>query len=115
MAQTTARTFYGPCSGAPHFAARATHLVPAKLPTRVTTKNLHNDDDGGDFLDELQDILDGLQEQAGSGWAIDDSAVWSADGRLLAVARQARVVQSEPGQEPGESRTAVSGGLNHGD
>ncbi|MEU6014892.1 thioesterase family protein [Streptomyces sp. NPDC047515] len=32
-------------------------------------------------------------EQAGSGWAVDDSAVWSADGRLLALARQARVVQ----------------------
>ncbi|WP_326725122.1 thioesterase family protein [Streptomyces sp. NBC_00243] len=32
-------------------------------------------------------------EQAGSGWAVDDSTVWSADGRLLALARQARVVQ----------------------
>src|SRR5262249_47782079 len=30
------------------------------LPTRTTSKNLHNDDDGGDFLDDLQDILDGL-------------------------------------------------------
>jgi len=35
-------------------------------------------------------------EQAGSGWAIDDSAVWSVDGRLLALARQARVVQDVP-------------------
>ncbi|MFF4234194.1 acyl-CoA thioesterase [Streptomyces sp. NPDC001820] len=32
-------------------------------------------------------------EHAGSGWAIDDSAVWSADGRLLALARQARIIQ----------------------
>ncbi|MFD4523577.1 acyl-CoA thioesterase [Streptomyces sp. NPDC058470] len=53
-------------------------------------------------------------EQAGSGWAIDDSTVWSVDGRLLAVARQARVVRSTQDQEPGDGRTAVSGGLNHG-
>ncbi|MEV7345231.1 thioesterase family protein [Streptomyces sp. NPDC093544] len=78
-------------------------------------------------------------EQAGSGWAIDDSAVWSADGRLLAVARQARVVQGAQGKgvqgegvqgegvqdkdvqdkdvqdkDPGDERAALSGGLNHG-
>jgi hypothetical protein len=41
------------------------------LPTRTTGKNLHNDDDGGDFLDDLQDILNGLQEQAGSNWPAD--------------------------------------------
>src|SRR5262249_29173348 len=41
------------------------------LPTRTTTKNLHNDDDGNDFIDELQDILNGLQEQAGSSWPAD--------------------------------------------
>ncbi|MBT2420221.1 thioesterase family protein [Streptomyces sp. ISL-22] len=33
---------------------------------------------------------------AGSGWAVDDSAVWSADGRLLALARQSRVVRPQP-------------------
>ncbi|MFB6942288.1 acyl-CoA thioesterase [Streptomyces sp. NPDC060286] len=37
-------------------------------------------------------------EQAGGGWAVDDSAVWSADGRLLALARQARVVQDAPAE-----------------
>jgi acyl-CoA thioesterase len=31
-------------------------------------------------------------EHAGSSWAVDDSTVWSADGRLLALARQARRV-----------------------
>jgi acyl-CoA thioesterase len=31
--------------------------------------------------------------QAGGGWSVDDSEVWAADGRLLALARQARVVQ----------------------
>jgi acyl-CoA thioesterase len=29
---------------------------------------------------------------AGSSWAVDDSTVWAADGRLLAVARQSRRV-----------------------
>jgi hypothetical protein len=33
-------------------------------------------------------------EHAGAGWAIDDSAVRVEDGRLLAVARQARRVVS---------------------
>ncbi|WP_328404677.1 thioesterase family protein [Streptomyces sp. NBC_00390] len=32
-------------------------------------------------------------EHAGSGWAIDDSTVWSGDGRLLALAQQARIIQ----------------------
>ncbi|CAM5712784.1 putative protein OS=Streptomyces albaduncus OX=68172 GN=FHS32_001851 PE=4 SV=1 [Streptomyces griseoloalbus] len=32
-------------------------------------------------------------DHAGGGWALDDSAVWSAEGRLLAAARQARVVR----------------------
>jgi acyl-CoA thioesterase len=31
-------------------------------------------------------------EHAGSGWAIDDAAIWSEDGRLLALGRQARRV-----------------------
>ncbi|MFG2629784.1 thioesterase family protein [Streptomyces sp. NPDC048473] len=34
-------------------------------------------------------------EHAGSGWAVDDSAVWAADGRLLALARQSRTVLGE--------------------
>lgn len=32
-------------------------------------------------------------EHAGSGWVIDDSTIWSASGRLLALARQARAVR----------------------
>lgn len=32
-------------------------------------------------------------EHAGSGWAIDDSTIWSSSGRLLALARQARAVR----------------------
>lgn len=53
------------------------------------------------FTDALDDgALEGWAlvrmrtEQAGGGWSVDDSAVWSADGHLLALARQARVVQN---------------------
>lgn len=35
-------------------------------------------------------------EHAGSGWAVDDSVVWAADGRLLAMARQARRILAGP-------------------
>ncbi|WP_246113839.1 thioesterase family protein [Streptomyces montanus] len=38
-------------------------------------------------------------EQAGNGWALDESEVRSAEGRLLALARQARVVQDAPGHQ----------------
>lgn len=34
-------------------------------------------------------------DHAGAGWAVDDSAVWSAEGRLLALGRQSRVVRGE--------------------
>nr|WP_210588666.1 thioesterase family protein [Streptomyces sp. GESEQ-35] len=33
-------------------------------------------------------------DHAGAGWAVDDGAVWSADGRLLALGRQSRVVRA---------------------
>ncbi|MFF7853380.1 acyl-CoA thioesterase domain-containing protein [Streptomyces sp. NPDC007904] len=33
-------------------------------------------------------------DHAGGGWALDDSAVWSSGRRLLATARQARVVRA---------------------
>ncbi|MFE9775125.1 acyl-CoA thioesterase [Streptomyces sp. NPDC005931] len=33
-------------------------------------------------------------EHAGGGWAVDDAAVWTADRRLLALGRQARVVRA---------------------
>ncbi|MFJ2129729.1 acyl-CoA thioesterase [Streptomyces sp. NPDC087845] len=47
-------------------------------------------------------------EQAGSGWVVDDSEVWSADGRLLALARQARVVQGAPAQSASLSSVTAS-------
>ncbi|MGC0417456.1 acyl-CoA thioesterase [Embleya sp. AB8] len=54
----------------------------------------------GDALDDGP--LDGWAlvriraEHAGNGWAVDDSAVWTADGRLLALGRQARRVLADP-------------------
>ncbi|MEU6420047.1 acyl-CoA thioesterase [Streptomyces spiralis] len=36
-------------------------------------------------------------EHAGSGWAIENSAIWSTDGRLLALARQARAIREKFG------------------
>jgi hypothetical protein len=73
------------------------------LPTRATTKNLHNDNDGGDFLDELEDILNGLQEQSGSSWP--------SDVHLFAMTPAAAVAgDSFPAAShmeiPGRSRTA---------
>ncbi|MCX4911086.1 thioesterase family protein [Streptomyces sp. NBC_00878] len=39
-------------------------------------------------------------DQAGGGWAIDESEVRTADGRLLAVARQSRVIQDAARDAP---------------
>ncbi|MEV7285025.1 thioesterase family protein [Streptomyces sp. NPDC093252] len=33
-------------------------------------------------------------ERADGAWAVDDSAVWAADGRLLALGRQARLIRA---------------------
>lgn len=42
-------------------------------------------------------------EYAGGGWVVEDSALWSTTGRLLALARQARVLRNG-------SRAAHGGG-----
>ncbi|MFE2042051.1 hypothetical protein ACFXAZ_14195 [Streptomyces sp. NPDC059477] len=53
------------------------------------------------FTDALTPGADGAPalvrirtERADGAWAVDDSAVWAADGRLLALGRQARVVRA---------------------
>lgn len=52
-----------------------------------------------DALDEKETLRTGWAlvrirtDHAGAGWAVDDSAVWAADGRLLALGRQSRVVR----------------------
>ncbi|MFE3197513.1 acyl-CoA thioesterase [Embleya sp. NPDC059237] len=48
-------------------------------------------------------------EHAGNGWALDDSAVWTADGRLLALGRQARRILADRGApDPAGGRTRPS-------
>ncbi|MFD4622064.1 acyl-CoA thioesterase [Streptomyces sp. NPDC058475] len=65
--------------------------TPRPVPTAELTVHFTDALDGG--TPEGWALVRIRTEQAGSGWAVDDSAVWAADGRLLAVARQARVVQ----------------------
>ncbi|MFJ4686776.1 acyl-CoA thioesterase [Streptomyces sp. NPDC088789] len=43
-------------------------------------------------------------QRADDAWAVDDSAVWATDGRLLALGRQARVVRA--------GQTAAAGTVN---
>lgn len=68
--------------------------TPRPVPTAQLTVHLTDAlDDGGHEGWALVRIR---TEHAGSGWVVDDSAVWSADGRLLALARQSRVVRARP-------------------
>ncbi|MFC9962014.1 acyl-CoA thioesterase [Streptomyces nigra] len=68
--------------------------TPRPVPTAELTVHL------ADVLDE--GAVDGWAlvtirtEHAGGGWAVDDSVVRAADGRLLALARQSRVVRPQP-------------------
>lgn len=68
--------------------------TPRPVPTAELTVHLTDAFDDGTH--EGWALVRIRTEQAGGGWAVDDSAVWSADGRLLALARQARVVRAQP-------------------
>ncbi|MFD5074926.1 acyl-CoA thioesterase [Streptomyces sp. NPDC058371] len=76
--------------------------TPLPVPTAELT--VHFTDALADGVQDGWALVRMRTEQAGSGWAVDDSAVWSADGRLLAVARQARVVLDL--QPPDDTDTA---------
>jgi acyl-CoA thioesterase len=71
-------------------AAYALLVDPVPMPTVELSVHL------GETLDEKPAdgwaLVSMRSRQAGSGWAIDDSVVWSADGRLLALGRQTRRV-----------------------
>jgi hypothetical protein len=41
------------------------------LPTRPTMRDLHTDDGIGDFLEDLQDVMNDLQDQSGNDWPSD--------------------------------------------
>ncbi|MEU9212341.1 thioesterase family protein [Streptomyces sp. NPDC048415] len=80
--------------------------TPRPVPTAELTVHFTNALDDG--TSEGWALVRIRTDQAGGGWAVDDSAVWAADGRLLAVARQARVVQGTwdpvPSAPPGGRR-----------
>ncbi|MDN3024195.1 thioesterase family protein [Streptomyces sp. S.PB5] len=72
-------------------ALHARLRTPRPVPTAELTVHLTDAlDDGPPHGWTLVRIR---ADHAGGGWAVDDSAVWAADGRLLAVGRQARVVR----------------------
>ncbi|MCO4696077.1 thioesterase family protein [Streptomyces sp. RO-S4] len=65
--------------------------TPRPVPTAELTVHFSDAlDDGSEYGWSLVRIR---CDHAGGGWAVDDSAVWSRDRNLLAVARQARVVR----------------------
>ncbi|GAA4061471.1 acyl-CoA thioesterase II [Streptomyces shaanxiensis] len=68
--------------------------TPCPVPTAELTVHLTDALDDGTH--EGWALVRIRTEHAGNGWAVDDSAVWSADGRLLALARQSRVVRAQP-------------------
>ncbi|MFD1661802.1 thioesterase family protein, partial [Streptomyces caeni] len=78
---------------------------PRPVPTAELT--VHFADAPDDAAPEGWALVRMRTAQAGGGWVVDDSEVWSADGRLLALARQARVVRGE-GPRPGGHPAAGS-------
>lgn len=71
-------------------AAFGVLLEPVPMPTVELSVHL------GEALDEKPAggwaLVSMHNQQAGSGWAVDDCVVWSADGQLLALGRQTRRV-----------------------
>ncbi|MET8244348.1 hypothetical protein ABZV31_07880 [Streptomyces sp. NPDC005202] len=66
--------------------------TPRPVPTAELTVHFTDALDHGAF--EGWALVRIRTQQAGAGWAVDDSAVWAVDGRLLALARQARVIRA---------------------
>ncbi|MGW5463665.1 thioesterase family protein [Streptomyces sp. NPDC003996] len=72
-------------------ALYAVWTVPRPVPTAELT--VHFTDALGSGPAQQWALVRISTEYAGSGWAIENSAIWSTDGRLLALARQARAVR----------------------
>nr|WP_081239489.1 thioesterase family protein [Streptomyces viridosporus] len=83
--------------------------TPRPVPTAELT--VHFTDALDDEAPEGWALVRIRTDHAGGGWAVDDSAVWSAGRRLLATGRQARVVREprdrRPPGGPGAGRTAA--------
>ncbi|GAA3506138.1 acyl-CoA thioesterase II [Streptomyces prasinosporus] len=84
--------------------------APRPVPTAELT--VHFTDALDDGAPEGWGLVRIRTDHAGGGWAVDDSAVWSADRRLLATGRQARVVRARqeggtPGARPASGRAAA--------
>jgi acyl-CoA thioesterase len=69
--------------------------VPRPVPTAELTVHFTDALDGRPAQDWA--LVRIRTEHAGSGWAIENSAIWATDGRLLALARQARTVREQFG------------------
>ncbi|HEX4246338.1 MAG TPA: hypothetical protein VH008_00615 [Pseudonocardia sp.] len=77
-------------------AAYAVLVGPVPMPTVELTVHL------GEALEEKPAagwaLVSMRSQQAGSGWAVDDWVVWSADGQMLALGRQTRRVLQPAGE-----------------
>ncbi|MEU6089037.1 thioesterase family protein [Streptomyces sp. NPDC047085] len=80
--------------------------VPRPVPTAELTVHFTDALDSGPA--QQWALVRICTEHAGSGWAIENSAIWSTDGRLLALARQARAVREglHTPRETGPTRPA---------
>lgn len=67
--------------------------VPRPVPSAELTVHFTDALDAGGSLLGGWALVRIRTDHAGAGWAVDDSAVWAADGRLLALGRQSRVVR----------------------
>lgn len=69
--------------------------APRPVPSAELTVHFTDALDDGGSLPDGWTLVRIRTDHAGAGWAVDDSAVWAADGRLLALGRQSRVVRGE--------------------
>ncbi|MGW2074745.1 hypothetical protein ACWCPK_41090 [Streptomyces sp. NPDC001953] len=70
----------------------AVWTVPRPVPTAELTVHFTDALDAAPVEDRV--LVRIRTEYAGGGWAVEDSALWSTTGRLLALARQARVLRN---------------------
>ncbi|MFC9082917.1 hypothetical protein ACFTY7_39170 [Streptomyces sp. NPDC057062] len=72
----------------------AVWTVPRPVPTAELTVHFTDALEAAPVEDRV--LVRIRTEYAGSGWAVEGSALWSTTGRLLALARQARALRNGP-------------------